>query len=36
MVLINKAGVKRVTHEFENDGFKVTVYREYLKIYQTS
>jgi type IV pilus assembly protein PilQ len=34
-VLINKAGVKRVTHEFENDGFKVTVYLEYLKIYQT-
>ncbi len=34
-VLINKAGVKRVTHEFENDGFKVTVYLDYLKIYQT-
>lgn len=34
-VLINKAGVKRVTHEFENDGFKVTVFLDYLKIYQT-
>lgn len=34
-VLINKAGVKRVTHAFENDGFKVTVYLEHLKIYQT-
>ncbi|MEI4550460.1 type IV pilus secretin PilQ family protein [Pseudoalteromonas spongiae] len=34
-VLINKAGVKRVTHAFENDGFKVTVFLDYLKIYQT-
>jgi type IV pilus assembly protein PilQ len=34
-VLINKAGVKRVTHEFQNDGFKVTIYLDHLKIYQT-
>ncbi len=34
-VLINKAGVKKVTSEFKNDGFKVTVYLDHLKIYQT-
>ena len=34
-VLINKAGVKKVVSEFKNDGFKVTVFLDYLKIYQT-
>ncbi|RZF79099.1 type IV pilus secretin PilQ family protein [Pseudoalteromonas sp. CO325X] len=34
-VLINKAGVEKVTSEFVNDGFKVTVYLDHLKIYQT-
>ncbi|ATC96021.1 type IV pilus secretin PilQ [Pseudoalteromonas tunicata] len=34
-VLINKAGVKKVTNEFVNDGFKVTIYLDHLKIYQT-
>lgn len=34
-VLINKAGVKKVTSEFVNDGFKVTVQLDHLKIYQT-
>ncbi|MBS3799106.1 type IV pilus secretin PilQ family protein [Pseudoalteromonas sp. BDTF-M6] len=34
-VLINKAGVEKVTSEFVNDGFKVTVYLDRLKIYQT-
>ncbi|PAJ72630.1 type IV pilus secretin PilQ [Pseudoalteromonas sp. NBT06-2] len=33
-VLINKAGVKKVVSEFKNDGFKVTVFLDYLKIYQ--
>ncbi|WP_105258074.1 type IV pilus secretin PilQ [Pseudoalteromonas sp. T1lg88] len=34
-VLINKAGVEKVTSEFVNDGFKVTVFLDRLKIYQT-
>ncbi|WP_425416042.1 type IV pilus secretin PilQ [Pseudoalteromonas qingdaonensis] len=34
-VLINKAGVEKVTSEFVNDGFKVTVFLDHLKIYQT-
>lgn len=34
-VLINKAGVKKVSAEIKDDGFKVTVYLDYLKIYQT-
>lgn len=34
-VLIDKAGVKRVTSEFEGDGFKTIIYLDYLKIYRT-
>lgn len=34
-VLIDKAGVKRVTSEFEGDGFKTVIYLDYLKIYRT-
>ncbi|MFY8273918.1 type IV pilus secretin PilQ [Pseudoalteromonas sp. SSDWG2] len=34
-VLVNTAGVEKVTNEFVNDGFKVTVYLDRLKIYQT-
>ncbi|GAB2920362.1 type IV pilus secretin PilQ [Rheinheimera gaetbuli] len=34
-VLINKAGVKRVTSEFVDDGFKTIIYLDYLKIYRT-
>lgn len=34
-VLIDKAGVKRVTSEFVDDGFKTVIYLDYLKIYRT-
>ena len=34
-VLINKAGVKRVTSEFVDNGFKTVIYLDYLKIYRT-
>lgn len=34
-VLIDKAGVKRVTSEFVDDGFKTIIYLDYLKIYRT-
>ena len=34
-VLINKAGVKRVTSDFEGEGFKTVIYLDYLKIYRT-
>jgi len=34
-VLIDKSGVKRVTSEFEGDGFKTVIYLDYLKIYRT-
>ena len=34
-VLIDKAGVKRITSEFVDDGFKTVIYLDYLKIYRT-
>ncbi|WP_231702357.1 type IV pilus secretin PilQ [Rheinheimera lutimaris] len=34
-VLIDKAGVKRVTSEFVDDGFRTVIYLDYLKIYRT-
>ncbi len=34
-VLIDKAGVKRITSEFSGDGFKTVIYLDYLKIYRT-
>ncbi|WNO60490.1 type IV pilus secretin PilQ family protein [Rheinheimera sp. MMS21-TC3] len=34
-VLINKAGVKKVTSEFVGDGFRTVIYLDYLKIYRT-
>lgn len=34
-VLIDKAGVKRVTSEFVGEGFKTVIYLDYLKIYRT-
>nr|WP_233520604.1 type IV pilus secretin PilQ family protein [Flocculibacter collagenilyticus] len=34
-VLIGKSGVKRVTSEFLDEGVKVSIYLDYLKIYQS-
>ena len=34
-VLIDKAGVKRISSDFEGDGFKTVIYLDYLKIYRT-
>ncbi|CAM3777984.1 type IV pilus secretin PilQ [Rheinheimera salexigens] len=34
-VLINKAGVKKVTSEFVGEGFRTIIYLDYLKIYRT-
>ncbi|KKO49690.1 secretin [Arsukibacterium sp. MJ3] len=34
-VLIDKAGVKKVKSEFVGEGFKTTIYLDYLKIYRT-
>jgi type IV pilus assembly protein PilQ len=34
-VLIDKAGVKRVTSEFVGEGVKTVIYLDYLKIYRT-
>lgn len=34
-VLINKAGVKKVTSEFIGEGFRTVIYLDYLKIYRT-
>lgn len=34
-VLIDKAGVKRVTSEFVGEGFRTVIYLDYLKIYRT-
>ncbi|MGI5308458.1 type IV pilus secretin PilQ [Rheinheimera sp. WS51] len=34
-VLINKAGVKKVTSEFVGEGFRTVIYLDYLKIYRT-
>jgi type IV pilus assembly protein PilQ len=34
-VLIDKAGVKRVTSEFVGEGFRTVIYMDYLKIYRT-
>ncbi len=34
-VLIDKAGVKRITSEFSGDGFKTVIFLDYLKIYRT-
>ncbi|MDX1676236.1 type IV pilus secretin PilQ family protein [Arsukibacterium sp.] len=34
-VLIDKAGVKRIKSEFLGEGFKSTIYLDYLKIYRT-
>lgn len=34
-VLIDKAGVKKVTSEFVGEGFRTVIYLDYLKIYRT-
>jgi type IV pilus assembly protein PilQ len=34
-VLINKAGVKKITSEFVGEGFRTVIYLDYLKIYRT-
>ncbi|WP_245556333.1 type IV pilus secretin PilQ [Algicola sagamiensis] len=34
-LIIDKAGVKNVKSEFVDEGFRVTIYLEFLKIYQT-
>ena len=34
-VLIDKAGVKRITSEFSEDGFRTVIFLDYLKIYRT-